>query len=408
MFDPIKIREDFPILKRLIKNNSLVYLDSAATTHKPRQVIEAIENYYRHHNANVHRGAYTLSEEATSLYEAARSKTARFINSEMTESIIFTRNATEGINLVANSWGRTNLKEGDEVLLTQMEHHSNLIPWQLITKEKGAKLKFIPLIPDGKLDLANIHRLINEKTKFVSLVHISNSLGTINPVEDIIQLAHSFNIPVLLDASQSVPHRRVDVQSLDCDFMVFSGHKMLGPTGIGVLYGKYNLLDNMPPFLGGGEMINEVQLEWSDFRNLPWKYEAGTPNIAGAIGLGVAIDYLDNIGLENIQQHDRELVSYAIKVLSNLDGIEIYGPKDTRGSLVAFNMKGIHPHDVSTILDEYGIALRAGHHCTQPIMRWLDVAATVRASFYLYNTQSDIDILTKGLHKVKEIFKNGS
>lgn len=408
MFDPIKIREDFPILKRLTKNNPLVYLDSAATTQKPRQVIEAIENYYRHHNANVHRGAYTLSEEATSLYEAARSKTASFINSEMTESIIFTRNATEGINLVANSWGRANLKEGDEVLLTQMEHHSNLIPWQLITKEKGAKLKFIPLTPDGKLDLTNIHRLINEKTKFVSLVHISNSLGTINPVEDIIQLAHSFNIPVLLDASQSVPHRRVDVQSLDCDFMVFSGHKMLGPTGIGVLYGKYNLLDNMPPFLGGGEMINEVQLEWSDFRNLPWKYEAGTPNIAGAIGLGVAIDYLDNIGLENIQQHDRELVSYAIKVLSNLDGIEIYGPKDTRGSLVAFNMKGIHPHDVSTILDEYGIAIRAGHHCTQPIMRWLDVAATIRASFYLYNTQSDIDILAKGLHKVKEIFKNGN
>ncbi|MDI6803834.1 MAG: cysteine desulfurase [Bacteroidota bacterium] len=408
MFDPIKIREDFPILKRLIKNNPLVYLDSAATTQKPLHVIEAIEKYYRNNNANVHRGAYTLSEEATSLYEEARLKTAGFINSEMTESIIFTRNATEGINLVANSWGRANLKEGDEVLLTQMEHHSNLIPWQLITKEKGAKLKFIPLTPDGKLDLTNIHKLLNEKTKFVSVVHISNSLGTINPVEEIITLAHRLNIPVLLDASQSVPHRPVDVQSLDCDFLVFSGHKMLGPTGIGVLYGKYNLLDNMPPFMGGGEMINEVQLEWSDFRNLPWKYEAGTPHIAGAIGLGVAIDYLKNIGFENIQQHDKELVSYAMEVLTNLDGIEIYGPKDTRGSLVAFNLKGVHPHDVSTILDEDGIAIRAGHHCTQPIMRWLDVAATVRASFYLYNTKSDIDKLATGLKKVKEIFKRGS
>ncbi len=408
MFDPIKIREDFPILKRAIKNHPLIYLDSAATTQKPLQVIEAIEKYYRENNSNVHRGAYTLSEEATSLYEEARQKTARFINAETTESIIFIRNATEGINLVANSWGRSNLKEGDEVLLTQMEHHSNLIPWQLIAKEKNAKLKFIPLTPDGKLDLTNIQKLINEKTKFVSLVHISNSLGTINPVEKIIQIAHSFNIPVLLDASQSVPHRTVDVQSLDCDFLVFSGHKMLGPTGIGVLYGKYNLLDNMPPFMGGGEMINEVQLEWSDFRNLPWKYEAGTPHIAGAIGLAVAIDYLNKIGLKNIQKHDEELVTYAMESLSKLDGIKIYGPKDTRGSLVAFNLEGIHPHDVSTILDEYGIAIRAGHHCTQPIMRWLDVAATVRASFYLYNTKSDIDKLIKGLEKVKEIFNRGS
>jgi cysteine desulfurase/selenocysteine lyase len=404
MFDPVKIRQQFPIFGKKIKDKELIYLDSAATTQKPISVIEAVNEFYRYQYANVHRGAYTLSDEATYKYEEARLKVARFINAEMTESVIFTRNATEGINLVASSWGRSNLNTGDEILLTIMEHHSNLIPWQIIAKEKGAKLKFIGLTPDGRLDLSNITTLISDRTKFVSLVHISNSLGTINPVEEIIKIAHQNNIPVLIDATQSVPHMSVDVQKLDCDFLVFSGHKMCGPTGIGVLYGKSDLLDNMPPYMGGGEMINEVQLEWSDYRNLPWKFEAGTPHIAGAIGLAAAVDFLKSLGLADIQSHEQSLVRYAVEGLQNIDDVQIYGPMKERGGLVAFNIKGIHPHDVSTILDQDGIAIRAGHHCTQPVMRWLDVAATVRVSFYVYNLKSDIDMLLAGIKKVKEVF----
>lgn len=405
MFDPLKIREEFPIFQRKIKGNSLIYLDSAATTQKPLCVIDALSDFYKYQYANVHRGAYSLSDEATYKYEEVRLKVARFINAEMTENIIFTRNATEGINLVASSWGRKNLKSGDEILLTMMEHHSNLIPWQIIAKEKGAKLKFIGLTSDGRLDISNISTLINGRTKIVSLVHISNSLGTINPVEKIISLAHKNNIPVLIDATQSVPHMSVDVQKLGCDFLVFSGHKMLGPTGIGVLYGKVDLLDDMPPYMAGGEMINEVQLEWSDYRNLPWKFEAGTPHIAGAIGLGSAIDYLTNIGIENVHSHEQSLLKYAVEELKKINGIQIYGPLPDRGGLVAFNILGVHPHDVSTILDEQGVAIRAGHHCTQPVMRWLNVAATVRASFYLYNLKSDVDKLLEGLIRVKEVFK---
>lgn len=404
MFDPLKIRQQFPIFERKIKDKQLIYLDSAATTQKPLSVIEAVNEFYRYQYANVHRGAYTLSDEATYKYEKARLKVARFINAEMTESVIFTRNATEGINLVASSWGRSNLNAGDEILLTMMEHHSNLIPWQIIAKEKDAKLKFIGLTPDGRLDLSNINTLISDRTKFVSLVHISNSLGTINPVEEIIKISHQNNIPVLIDATQSVPHMSVDVQKLDCDFLVFSGHKMCGPTGIGVLYGKVDLLDNMPPYMGGGEMINEVQLEWSDYRNLPWKFEAGTPHIAGAIGLAAAVDFLKSLGPADIQSHEQALVQYAVEGLQNIHDVQIYGPIKERGGLVAFNIKGIHPHDVSTILDQEGIAIRAGHHCTQPVMRWLDVAATVRASFYVYNIKSDIDMLLEGIKKVKEVF----
>lgn len=404
MFDAVKIRDDFPIFKRIIKDKPLIYLDSAATSQKPYAVIEALNDFYKNYNANVHRGIYAISEEATSAYENARDKVADFIGAGNREGIIFTRNATEAINLVANSWGRTNLKPGDEILLTQMEHHSNLVPWQMIAQQTGAKLKFIPLTPDGRLDLGTLPQLLTERVKFVSVVHVSNSLGTINPVEKIIDAAHAIGAFVLVDASQSVQHLGVNVKQLDCDFMAFSGHKMLGPTGIGVLWGKPEHLDKMPPYQGGGEMINEVHLEWSTYRELPGKFEAGTPNIAGAIGLGAAIDYLNKIGLGNIRRHEQELVAYALGCLEKVGDIHIYGPRPDRAGVVSFNIKGVHPHDVSTVLDEDGIAIRAGHHCTQPLMRWLDVPATVRASLYLYNVKEDIDCLVESLKKVKEVF----
>ncbi|MEK6570931.1 MAG: cysteine desulfurase [Bacteroidota bacterium] len=404
MLNVNEVRTDFPILQRIVKGKPLVYLDSAATTQKPLAVIEATDQYYRVYNANVHRGIYTISEEATERYEKARDKVAAFIKAPARESIIFTRNATESINLVSNSWGRTHLRPGDEILLSYMEHHSNLIPWQMIARETGAQLRFIPLTPDGRLDLSDLPNLLTSKTKIVAVTHVSNVLGTINPVAEIAQKAHEVGAVVLIDAAQSVPHLAIDVRALDCDFLAFSGHKMLGPTGIGILYGKVNLLDAMPPFMGGGEMINEVQLESATYRELPGKFEAGTPNIAGAIGLGAAIDYLNAIGLDNIREHEISLVSYAVEALKNLNGIDIYGPLPDRSGVIAFNLKGIHPHDVSTILDEDAIAIRAGHHCTQPLMRWLDVAATARASFYLYNTTDDIDRFVDSLKKVKEIF----
>ena len=404
MLNVNEVRTDFPILQRIVKGKPLVYLDSAATTQKPLAVIEATDQYYKVYNANVHRGIYTISEEATERYEKARDKVAAFIKAPARESIIFTRNATESINLVSNSWGRTHLRPGDEILLSYMEHHSNLIPWQMIARETGAQLRFIPLTPDGRLDLSDLPNLLTSKTKIVAVTHVSNVLGTINPVAEIAQKAHEVGAVVLIDAAQSVPHLAIDVRALDCDFLAFSGHKMLGPTGIGILYGKVNLLDAMPPFMGGGEMINEVQLESATYRELPGKFEAGTPNIAGAIGLGAAIDYLNAIGLDNIREHEISLVSYAVEALKNLNGIDIYGPLPDRSGVIAFNLKGIHPHDVSTILDEDAIAIRAGHHCTQPLMRWLDVAATARASFYLYNTTDDIDRFVDSLKKVKEIF----
>ncbi len=404
MFDAARIRDDFPIFKRLIKGKPLIYLDSAATSQKPYAVIEAMNDFYKNYNANVHRGIYTISEEATSAYEHARDKVASFIGASRREGIIFTRNATEAINLVASSWGRTNLKPGHEILLTQMEHHSNLIPWQLIAQQTGAKLKFMTLTPDGRLDSRQFPRLFTERVRFVSVVHVSNSLGTINPIEQIIKAAHAIGALVLVDASQSVQHLGVNVKQLDCDFMAFSGHKMLGPTGIGVLWGKPELMDQMPPYQGGGEMISEVHLERSTYRELPGKFEAGTPNIAGAIGLGAAIAYLNNVGLDSVRRHEQELIAYALDRMDNDGEIDIYGPWPDRGGVVSFNIKGVHPHDVSTILDDDGIAVRAGHHCTQPVMRWLGVPATVRASVYLYNLKSDIDCLVVSLKKVKEIF----
>jgi cysteine desulfurase/selenocysteine lyase len=404
MLDARKIREDFPIFQRVVKGKPLVYLDSAATSQKPYAVIEALNDYYRNYNANVHRGVYTISEEATAAYETARDKVADFIHTGYRQGVIFTRNATEAINLVANSWGRTNLKPGDEILLTQMEHHSNLVPWHLIAQQTGAKLRFIPLTRDGRLNLDELPSALTEKTRFVSVVHVSNSLGTINPVDRIVQAARAVGALVLVDASQSVQHLGVNVKQLDCDFIAFSGHKMLGPTGIGVLWGKPEILDRMPPYQGGGEMISEVHLEWSTYRELPGKFEAGTPNIAGAIGLGAAIDYLKNVGLDNIRRHEQELITYTMQRFDKIEEIEIYGPRPDRGGVVSFNINGVHPHDVATILDEDGIAVRAGHHCTQPIMRWLDVPATVRASVYLYNTKEDIERLVESLKKVKEIF----
>jgi cysteine desulfurase/selenocysteine lyase len=404
MLNVNEIRTDFPIFQRVVKGKPLVYLDSAATTQKPLAVIEATERYYRTYNANVHRGIYSISEEATEAYEGARDKVAAFINSPAREGVVFTRNTTESINLVASSWGRSHLQQGDEILLSYMEHHSNLIPWQLISQQKGAQLRFIPLTSDGRLDLSDLNKLLTKKTKLLALTHSSNVLGTINPVAELSRKAHEVGAVILIDAAQSAPHLRVDVQAIDCDFLAFSGHKMLGPTGIGVLYGKVSILDSMPPYMGGGEMINEVQLETATYRELPGKFEAGTPNVAGAIGLGAAIDYLKRVGLDNIHEHELSLVKHTVEALKDLNGVDIYGPFPERGGLVAFNLKGIHPHDVSTILDEDAIAIRAGHHCTQPLMRWLDVAATARASFYLYNTTDDIDRFVDSLKKVKEIF----
>jgi len=403
MLDADEIRRDFPLLSREVNGKRIVYLDSAATTQKPYQVIDAIRQYYEKVNANVHRGVYTLAEEATEGFESARRKVAAFINSPTSESIVFTRNATEAINLVANSWGRSNLKPGDEIILTEMEHHSNLVPWQLIAKERGAILKFLHITDEGTLDISELDSLLSERTRLVGVVHVSNVLGTINPVKEIVSRAHAAGALALVDGAQSVPHIPVDVQDIDCDFLVFSGHKMLGPTGIGVLYGKTEHLDRMPPFLGGGEMIRDVQLTSATYNELPWKFEAGTPDIAGAIGLGAAIDYLNSIGMENIRAYEEELTSYALQVLREIDELQIYGPPKRTG-VISFCFAGVHAHDIATILDQEGVEIRAGHHCAQPLMRRLNVPATARASFYLYTTHSEVDILAEGLKKVREVF----
>ncbi len=405
MFDTEEIKKDFPILQLKVNGGKrLVYLDSAATSQKPLSVLKAMDDYYRLYNANVHRGVYSIGHEATEAYEKARAAVAKFINAPISENIIFTRNASEAINLVASSWGRANLKAGDEILLTPMEHHSNLIPWQLIAQQTGAKLKFIPLLHPGVLDIEQLPNLLSGKTKFVSLVHISNTLGTINPIEQIIGYAHSIGAKILIDASQSVPHMPMDVQKLDCDFLVFSGHKMCAPTGIGCLYGKSELLDAMPPYMGGGEMISEVHLEYSTYRDFPWKFEAGTPNISGAIGLMAAIEYLTELGMDNVKQHEAELVQYASEQMQSVDKITVYGPEKNRGGVISFNIANIHAHDVATILDTEGVCVRAGHNCTQPLVRWLDVPAVARASFYVYNTKDEIDIFINALHKVQEVF----
>ncbi len=408
MINTHKLRQDFPILSRQIHGQPLVYLDNAATTQKPRQVIEALKRYYETTNANIHRGVHTLSEEATDQYEAVREKVARFINAPDQDpaQILFTRNATEAINLVARAWGGANLKQGDEILLTVMEHHSNLIPWYLIAKEKGAKTVFVDIDDNGFLKMDEFKEKLNGRTKIVAVTQASNVLGTINSIAEIGKLARAAGAIFVVDGAQSVPHLPVDVQEIGADFLAFSAHKMLGPTGVGVLYGRKELLEAMPPFLGGGEMISKVTLGEAEWNDVPWRYEAGTPNIADVIAFGAAIDYLQSIGMEAIQKHEQELVNYALRALSTLEEIIIYGlaKPEQRTGVVSFNLGAIHPHDVSQILDSRGVAIRAGHHCAQPLMRRLDVTATARASFYLYNTSQEIDLLVEALKEAGKFF----
>ncbi|MEA2684160.1 MAG: cysteine desulfurase / selenocysteine lyase [Chloroflexota bacterium] len=399
------LRADFPILDRQVRGGrGLVYLDSAASSQKPKAVIDALSDYYTRYNANVHRGIHTLSEEATDEYEKARRKIQRFINAGHPEELVFVRNTTEAINLVAHSYGER-LREGDEILLSEMEHHSNLVPWQMLADRKGARLRFIPLFDDGTLDLSGLGELLTDRTRIVALSHMSNVLGTINPVEEITRRAHEAGAVVLLDAAQSVPHMPVDVQALGCDFLAFSGHKMLGPMGVGVLYGRREILESMPPFLGGGNMIMLVELEHATYNELPDKFEAGTPDAGGAIALGVAVDYLSAIGMDNVRNHEREITDYALEVMMGIDDVALYGPKsaEARGAVIAFNFADIHPHDLGTLLDRDGVAIRAGHHCCQPLMRRLGQVATARASFYVYNTRDEVDALAEALGHAKNV-----
>ncbi|EAG1936394.1 cysteine desulfurase [Listeria monocytogenes] len=406
MIDIQKIRADFPILAQEINEKPLAYLDNAATSQKPKQVIEALTHYYEFDNANVHRGVHTLAARATDAYESARGKVAKFIHAREVAEIIFTRGTTSAINLVVDSYAEANIEAGDEIVISYLEHHSNLIPWQQLAKRKGAVLKYIELEEDGTISVEQAKKKIGEKTKIVALAHVSNVLGTITPIKEIAAIAHQFGAVILVDGAQAVPHMEVDVVDLDADFYAFSGHKMMAPTGIGALYGKRELLDAMEPTEFGGEMIDFVELYDSTWKELPWKFEAGTPIIGGAIALGAAIDYLAEVGLENIHAHEQALASYAIEEMSKIEGITIYGPKDAskRCGLVTFNLEGAHPHDIATILDEDGIAIRAGHHCAQPLMKWLDVSSTARASFYIYNTKEEIDALIDGLKLTKEYF----
>jgi cysteine desulfurase / selenocysteine lyase len=399
------IRRMFPILDQEVNGKPLVYLDNAATSQKPLPVIEALDRYYREYNSNVHRGVHTLGTKATDGYEGAREKVRKFINAASTEEIIFTRGTTTALNLVAASYARAQVGEGDEIVITPMEHHANLIPWQQVAKQTGAALKYIPLEDDGTISLEKVKETITPNTKIVAVAHASNVLGTINPIKEIAKIAHEHGAVIVVDGAQSTPHMKIDVRDLDCDFFAFSGHKMCGPTGIGVLYGKKQLLENMEPVEFGGEMIDTVDLYDSTWKELPWKFEAGTPIIAGAIGLGAAIDFLEEIGLDRIAEHEHRLAQYALEKMSEVDGITVYGPKKRVG-LVTFNIEDVHPHDVATVLDAEGIAVRAGHHCAQPLMRWLKVSATARASFYLYNTEEEIDKLVAALIKTKEYFSN--
>src|SRR5713101_1727490 len=407
VYSAAAIRHDFPILSRQVHGKPLVFLDSAVSSQKPLAVIEAMNVYYRTTHTNVHRGVYELSEEATAAMEKARVKVARFINARQSKQVIFTRNTTEGINLVAYSWGNANIHQGDLIVLTEMEHHSNLVPWQLLAQRTSARLEFVPITDDGLLRLDVYEQLLQQQPKLVSFTHVSNVLGTINPAKQMIAQAHAAGAIVLLDGAQSVPHLPVDVQDLDVDFLCFSGHKMLGPTGIGVLYGRRDLLEAMPPFLGGGSMIRKVELRQSTWDDLPWKFEAGTPAIAESIGEGAAVDYLTDLGMENVRRHEQEITRYAIEQLRSVPGLTIYGPDaEHRSGVTAFTLGDIHPHDLSSILDqEMGVAVRAGHHCTQPLHQRLNVAATARASFYVYTIPEEIDVLVKGLHKALQIFK---
>jgi len=398
------VREQFPILHQEINGHPLVYLDNAATSQKPQVVIDAIKRYYEWENSNVHRGVHKLGSRATDAYEGAREKVARFINAESSEQIIFTRGTTTALNLVASSYARSVCGPGDEIVLTEMEHHSNLIPWQQAAIAVGATLKYIPLQPDGTIRVEDVEALVTERTKVVAIAYVSNVMGVVHPVKQMAEIAHRHGAVIVVDGAQSTPHMKVDVQDLDCDFYALSGHKMCAPTGIGALYGKKALLESMEPIEFGGEMINDVGLYESNWKELPWKFEGGTPIIAGAVGLGAAIDFLEEIGMDAIEQHESQLAAYAMNRLSEIEGISIYGPRERKVGLVTFNLGDVHPHDVATVLDAQGIAIRAGHHCCQPLMRWLKVSSTARASFYLYNTEEDVDRLVSALIQTKEYF----
>ncbi|HCC87306.1 MAG TPA: cysteine desulfurase CsdA [Prevotella sp.] len=407
MYDIEKVREDFPILSRTVHGKPLVYLDNAATTQKPLCVLDAMRDEYLNENANVHRGVHYLSVQATELHEQARETVRRFLNAESTSEIVFTRGTTEGLNLIASTFTEAMMKPGDEVIVSVMEHHSNIVPWQLAARRKGIRLRVIPMSDDGILDIEAYKALFNEKTKIVSVAHVSNVLGTVNPVEDIVKIAHDHSVPCVVDGAQSAPHIKVDVRKLDCDFYVCSGHKMYGPTGIGVLYGKEEWLDRLPPYQGGGEMIDHVSFDKTTFEKPPLKFEAGTPDYIASHGLAVAIDYMERLGMDNIERHERELTTYAIERLSAIDGMHIYGPHDkchAHDAVVSFNVGHIHHMDMGTLLDQLGIAVRTGHHCAQPLMDRLGVLGTVRASFAIYNTKEEIDALANGIERVSKMF----
>ena len=403
-FDVEKIREDFPILHQEVNGKPLVYLDNAATSQKPKSVIDSIEKYYRGYNSNIHRGVHTLSENATEAYESARIKVRDFIHANSTKEIVFVRGATEAINLVAQSFGRNTLGSEDEIIITELEHHANIVPWQLLSQQTGAKLKYVPINDNGELVESEYKKLLNEKTRIVAVGHISNALGTINPIENMINLAHEYGAKVLIDGAQATSHTSVDVKKLDCDFYVFSGHKLFGPTGIGVLYGKEDLLEKMPPYQGGGDMIKMVTMKETQYNELPHKFEAGTPNISGVIGLGAAIDYVNKIGLENIGNHEKQLLDYANQMASEITELKFIGTARNKASILSFTLDGIHPHDVGTILNNEGIAIRTGHHCAMPVMEYFQIPATSRASFSFYNTRAEVDVLIEGINKCNKVF----
>ena len=404
--DVIRVRQDFPILQRAVRGKPLVYLDRAATTQKPKQVLDVLANYYAQQNANIHRGVYVLSAEATAAYDEARRKVQHFVNARSAQEVIFTRNSTESINLVAHSFGRENVGPGDEVLITHMEHHANIVPWQLLCERSGARLRVAPINDQGELLMDEFAQCLNARTKLVAIVHLSNSLGTINPVSEVIQLAHQQDVPVLIDGSQAAYHMPIDVQALDCDFYVFTGHKLYGPTGIGVLYGRERLLDSMPPFLGGGDMIRSVTFDKTTYADLPDKFEAGTPHIAGAIGLGAAVDYLTALGFDKISNHESQLLDYGTAALSAIPGLQLIGTARNKASILSFVLEGAHPHDIGTIVDMEGVSIRTGHHCTQPLMDRFGIPATARASIAMYNTRQEIDQLVHALHRVREMFSS--
>ena len=404
VFDVERVRADFPILEQKVHGKPLVYLDNAATSQKPRAVIDAISRYYEGTNANIHRAVHHLSEQATEEYEAARKTAQNFINAPSLSEVIFVRGTTEGINLVAQTFGRANIHSGDEVVVTDMEHHSDIVPWQLLCEDRGAKLRVVPINDRGELILGEYAKLLGPKTKLVCVTHVSNALGTINPVRQIVEMAHSHGIPVLVDGAQAVPHLKVDVQALDCDFYSFSGHKVYGPTGIGVLYGKKALLEAMPPYQGGGDMILSVTFEKTTYNRLPYKFEAGTPDIAGVIGLGAALEYVGGLGIENIGAYEHDLLEYATAAVSSIPGLKIIGTAREKAGVLSFTLENIHPHDIGTILDREGIAIRTGHHCSQPVMKRFGVDSTARASFAMYNTKQEVDALVRGIEKVREVF----